>query len=880
MANLLTGDYEAVLQVSQGTLNRLLASMHQHRDTKPRLPSFPHTAAVRLGDVYLVDGVRGTARAQVGVPRMTFIDGATDRFQLEVGLRIRYTPDPDTESLPSYIHGTLKAVYALEDIDPNCPGWRKLASKHLWIRVVEDSVSFTGSYGIDEWFVAGALEDDATLDAKVTTQLRALLTYSFEPAPHEVSPQFRKGSFKTIVQSEGSIDEAPMFPWLDDVDVGGSAVAMPVGITQDPDLGAIGSIQNVVLAGSDFAVGLNVDTIMGMVNPALDGIRAYAPSFEVSVSGFLGSVSTVYHGRITSATAVWVPHGYYATIEVAIAGEATTRSVLPDFGVTITETFTVGFDAGNEALYVVANLPGVQVSASGVGLPGDVLQDVATEVQRTVKTMADNAAASVQPSLQVLTAGKAEFVKQLQSLDDRADARFDGASFYLSGVVARGWVAVANRRSPVVKFKKVGSEEFSAYDCWIPGGRVDRMQWEWTWKSASQQPGEAAHSDRYVLARPPGRGKFGLAQALHTPLPGLDGGGHVCLTVYGKVVDVDTGRLVAIEAGPVCHEYGAIDIYRIGPDRLYLREFENAMPRGVPHPPGPVEHAVRHANALEHAGAGTNTLIVYVDGGWDGEMETALVGGLEQCRRDDAGLQVLVLFPEDTLDGAGAATRGQLEALGARIEAPVIVNEDVAGGWTDAFVMSRGDRTPAWRLLSPDGGVLWMQDGHIGADALAGALDGHLYPSGPASPSLAQGDLGEWLLDPGVVGGLFAGARPGPERRHCPDWTGLRDIDIRTAITAVAFVRRESKGFDADVARLQEEHGNRSEDDPDVVVVLDGADERAAQELQATLGPTFTVIPDGDGSKAGAVGVRVWPTTVRLGEELAVAVRDDEEDGR
>src|SRR5205823_12003165 len=74
MANLLTGDYDAVLQVSARTVNRLLASMHQNDWRNPNTPSFPHSVGIRLGDVVEVDGVRGTAWAQVGVPRVTLID--------------------------------------------------------------------------------------------------------------------------------------------------------------------------------------------------------------------------------------------------------------------------------------------------------------------------------------------------------------------------------------------------------------------------------------------------------------------------------------------------------------------------------------------------------------------------------------------------------------------------------------------------------------------------------------------------------------------------------------------------------------------------------------------------------------------------------------
>src|SRR5436190_908218 len=212
MTNLLTGDYDAVLQVSASTINRLLASMHQNDWSNPNTPSFPHSVGIRLGDDVEIDGVRGTAWAQVGVPRITLIDGSTDRFHLEVGLRIRYVPDPGTEPLATYIHGTLDADYELADIDPNCRGWKKLASEYLWFRVVEDSIRFTGTTGEDEWLptLVGAGVDEAAILANVTTQLATLLVFTFDPAPQKAGPQFRRGSFKTLDQEPDMQNDVPV----------------------------------------------------------------------------------------------------------------------------------------------------------------------------------------------------------------------------------------------------------------------------------------------------------------------------------------------------------------------------------------------------------------------------------------------------------------------------------------------------------------------------------------------------------------------------------------------------------------------------------------------------------------------------------------------
>ncbi|HEX2706225.1 MAG TPA: hypothetical protein VHM65_10730 [Candidatus Lustribacter sp.] len=49
MPNALTGDFDAVLELSGGTLNRLVATMHQNGADSGK-PSLPHVAYFRLGD--------------------------------------------------------------------------------------------------------------------------------------------------------------------------------------------------------------------------------------------------------------------------------------------------------------------------------------------------------------------------------------------------------------------------------------------------------------------------------------------------------------------------------------------------------------------------------------------------------------------------------------------------------------------------------------------------------------------------------------------------------------------------------------------------------------------------------------------------------------
>ena len=238
MSNPLTGDFEAVLQVSGATVNRLLASMHQNDGAKPSLPSFPHGIGIRIGDPTPYHGLKGTIFSQVSVPSIELIHGVSDRFWLEVSIRARYKADPGTKHLPEFIHGTLRAQYRMDSIDPTCRGWRKLAGEYLWIRAIGDTVSFTGTAEDDSnlYSIAAADADPAAIDARITQLARFLLTQKFEATPHKVSRRFRRGSMRSL-----------------HVGANRSVVAVPIGLTGEPS-GNIGSINQDLLDGSTRAM--------------------------------------------------------------------------------------------------------------------------------------------------------------------------------------------------------------------------------------------------------------------------------------------------------------------------------------------------------------------------------------------------------------------------------------------------------------------------------------------------------------------------------------------------------------------------------------------------------------------------------------------------
>jgi hypothetical protein len=103
----------------------------------------------------------------------------------------------------------------------------------------------------------------------------------------------------------------------------------------------------------------------------------------------------------------------------------------------------------------------------------------------------------------------------------------------------------------------------------------------------------------------------------------------------------------------------------------------------------------------------------------------------------------------------------------------------------------------------------------------------------------------------------------------------LTGVDPRTLLTGVSFVRKHST---TSAEYLRGLMGNRSAgrtDDRDLLIVVDEGTDEEARELADALGSGFTVVADEDGTRARALGVRVWPTTVSFDDPPAVLYNEE-----
>lgn len=876
MANALTGDFDAVLQVSAGTLRRLVANMHQNASGNPANPSIPHVAYLRLDDE--VTGHRGSIAAQIGAPHLHLIDGATDRIHLEVGIRARYRADPDSLPLADIIHGTVRAEYRLHDIDPQCVGWHRAGGDYFWFRVVKDSVTFEGTVLNESLsLVFSHLLNEPVIKTHLTKHLASILARQFEPAPQRVDKRFQR--IRSIRRGDGPAD---------------AAIAIPYGLTTETPPGDLASIGDLFLRGHDFGLAVSADFIMSKVRPLVTPLVGWQADLHHEIdAGAGGGLSIDYHARVDTAGADWLGAASVpfmpvsgGLIHVRLTGvgwasrlyrsgvfmlESISASDLR-INFTIDQLIRLTFDSATEFLQVSASGPPM-VNVTGGPKAGYVIAVAKSEIQKRARSRLAGPLAEAQSQLSAIGASQSrgDLVKALKGLDTGADAHFVDAIFRPDGVVLCGPVPLTHRHRPQVSFEQTPARDgFDAIESWIPGGRIDRFEWTWRWftspiETSPGPPGTATEEDTFMLRRPQQpRSKFGLSIALEKPLPGLDGNGKVCLALSGVHVDPFSGALVPVRSVIDCQQFGfELKLpYEVGP---LVRLWDPMRKPGRRTP----EIGIMRLGVPE-ARATSNTLVLYLDERWDDEAIETLTRGLEACRSQGTGLLVVLLFREGAFAGGDPDVQARVRELRARLPAPMLATEDVRGGWSSTLALPAQGRSPAWRLLNPSGVVSWAHDGRADAELLAATLDRRLVASAP--PALAtihtEIRLGERLP--------IELARP-----ECPPLplgrTGVADAQV-------VFVYKGSDSARQVLEDLRRTYDRRDDDErPLVAVVVEGADGREVDALRDELQLNVPFFPDPRGVLTRRAGVRLSPTTLTVdgsgivtGFEMGVGDRDRE----
>jgi hypothetical protein len=601
-------------------------------------------------------------------------------------------------------------------------------------------------------------------------------------------------------------------------------------------------ISRIVTGGRDVAVAASVEFVKSLVQPHLDAL-ATSTTTTIHIDVLFTSVDYVVD--VTSTSLSWGLDTFTAggvtapcgALDLAIEGTATTTSVLPNIPFTIRDRFLVAFNPTNEVLGVAPKgEPTVNAQVSGIGVAESAVESKIAQQYKQYRTQALTAAF---PRLLAVASLDNVVEAQLKATDDQASVTLDSAEFSMDGIVVRGTVSLSPRTPGFVQIAPLGDlSGYSAFLSWLPGGRIESFEWRWLVPHTEPDLTLARQVRERFTFQPP-EGMPGLP-----PPSGLEPeGGHVCLIIEGLVVDPVSGAEVRAFARD-CYTAPDPPVIIVIPIPI-----GDSAPVGITAAPplwvrvgSDPELGVSEAGRAGAGRAPCNTLLYRPAGGDTADRLDAIVDGIDQAERDDAGLQLLVVVPAGQLTDA-AAVRARSRRCQREVAASVI--EDVRGGWAQRFALEV-DAGESLRLITADGRVAWAYDGPVEASTLASALQEHLTPSDPPD------------LTPPLPGPAIGRAVPRLVPRQTDD-DGATSSGLDHPMT-LCFALGWPESSQAELRRLD---ALAAEEGQLVVVILTDAGSAEAAEAQRPA-PNVLVVPDPDRTITDQYDIWMWPTSLTL----------------
>ena len=540
MANNLTGDYEAVLEVSVRQINGILATFHQNGGEKDKSPHFPHTVVnMRVGNPpkildpgivkfsqWLSDAVK-SVRASGG-PGISYLSpleigahlaekappGAIEHFNKHlrdlITARDEVVP-PDTVSglaelqisTPAInlvrsqvvVHVYIRARYYPAGGTPALP-----APIHGEVRIMYDvhpkSVNGKNSLVVVipaddsriQFFPApnsGVSQSQA--DNEIVRHIRKAIRERFKADPVDLGTNFKFFEFKALGSFSNLLDNH----WVDALGTGDEqALVLPMQLSDNPaPPGAIDSVTNLFLgtgpSQSDFAIAISREYVESTLQPGLDQLRQIQNWIPFAMPDALPT----YRVSVTSATVQW----NVGWIDLKITGKATTPHILaPDFDpITINQRLrlvlnpdqTVSLLASNSDLTVSVSLSNTtfisQSDAEAVVKAYIVppLRDPAlAQAREDIKMRLGDALAQINEALKFKDPDK----PNVEPSPVPASARYTAVEINPDGILVRGDIDTIYHYAPQVAIDYTDQDKsWTALNSWIPGGRIDSFTWQW-----------------------------------------------------------------------------------------------------------------------------------------------------------------------------------------------------------------------------------------------------------------------------------------------------------------------------------------------------------------------------------------------------------------
>jgi peroxiredoxin len=656
MANNLTGDYEAVLEVSVRQINGILATFHQNGGEKDKSPHFPHSIAnyavgappkildpgiVRFSQ-WLSDVVK-SVRASGG-PGVSYLS------PLEIGAHLAEKAPPGAiEPFNKHLRDLITArdevvppdtVSGLADLQISTPAINLVRSQvvvHVYIRaryypaggtpalpapihgevrimydVLPKSVNGKNSLVIVipaddsriQFFPAPNSVSQSQADNKIVRHIRKAIRERFKADPVDLGTNFKLFEFKSL----GSFGNLLDHEWVDALGTGADqALVLPMQLSGNPaPPGAIDSVTNLFLgtgpSQNDFAIAVSQEYVKTKFAPTLDKLRQFTRTFEVELPWYITWPNPTYHLSVTGVDLQFK----FGWIDLIIHAKATTRALgFSNYDpIVITQRLKLGvglflFLFPSPTVYTVGLLTPDDSDLTITGITGLGSEEANSRARTEIIAERDKALPAAEAAIgQAFQDALQQLNDALLKFDDSASARYTAIEVNPDGIIVRGDVDTLYHLEPQVDIDYTSDGKFwTALNSWIPGGRIDSFTWQWV----KQAVYKTRLANLYFTI--PWEGQVISETVRHRfthsiPAELLDrpiGSKNVCLTIEGTQVAAD-GNVIGVSAGL---KSGSCTVTAREPF-VVLDPVTDAINEilGWPDPPGPVE--ILEENLLGH----------------------------------------------------------------------------------------------------------------------------------------------------------------------------------------------------------------------------------------------------------------------------------------
>jgi peroxiredoxin len=889
MSNGLTGDYDAVVEISVATVNRLVATVHQKVALDPEAsPKLLHSFVARVGDTpkfAQYELAETFLREYFGANVLNHSDLWQDALptleehvrNAQESLRQIGRDLSEIDGLPAPSGGfseafeqvaKLVAVRGTARIQVGTPtislshGSTSEVTIHFQVRAHytpdphtlplpkpihgEVKAAFTVEYNASGSAGKPALEVEPTEDdnkitfvsapgtsltggeiKQIAREIRRFLRTKFEHIIAELPEEFPFQKFKSLVAGSTQVIALPLKL---------SALHIPAP--------TLDSVANLFLqSGHDFALAISKDFVNQKLRDSLKQIEDFStPEYKLKA---FGTTVGAFKAWVSSAEVKWNPD----ELVLIITGGAKKWGwavVDEEYDVTIQQKFTLKLDAGEVSLQL---LGGLSISITPE-LP-QYLQWLKGQALSAIGPLRDTARADAEEKI------KQELEERINKFDTALNSFASASATYTAleigpdGVILRGTVTTSQSPPVVVDFIEIaGGTALSALRSWIPAGTIAKHVWFWITTDPKKPPWdgtlhEMRMSHTFILP---------LFSTLGTGRPRRIAQ-QVCLRVegvrFGIEVSSDPHEQTCKLRGPPLPNMPAwwvrlmLPIWGpVGPDEI----LSDAI----------VAHINARSESVLPDDTATTSIIHFAS---DPSvpplrmLSEALLGS----RLREAEVPVIVVLPQRSFDRTRASVERTLGTFAAQLGGPLVITEDYEGSWTEAFEAAA---KPATYLMSA-GEVAWQHPGPLEARALTAALDRHgsagrHYPSRFLQLGVRTGEPA-----PDVV---FRDGEVQEKALQDQRGDGLLLRRLRGQRVLLVFWKSWSAPCLAELRRLQRMQDGSRAQGPVILAVGDGEEAERVKEIAREKDLRLTLVPDPMSQLAKRFRIACWPTTVRIDE--------------